>query len=115
MTTKIPMESRAKRPAFFADSAIDQVVTMMMELMAELWVVKERVHTLEKVLSTHGLEVAEEIESCQFSADEKVRLEGERQQFVSTILRSFEADFVSRADLNTERDELTDKMKSGDT
>lgn len=115
MTTKIPMVPRAKRPAFFNDSATDQLVSMLMELMTEVWVIKERVHTLEKVLSTHGLEVTKEIETCVFTADEETRLEEDRQQFVETILRSLEADFVTRASLNTETDELTDKMKSGIT
>ena len=66
-------------------------MTMMLEMMAELWVVKERVHTLEKVLSTHGLNVAEEIEPCVFDADEKSALEEARQQFVGSIMRALEA------------------------
>ena len=107
------MQPRAKRPAFFNDSAIDQLVTMMMELMTEVWVTKERVFTLEKVLATHGLNVTDEIESCEFNEDENSSLAQARQRFVSTIMRSLEAEFVSRASLKTELDELADKMKSG--
>ena len=107
------MTSRAKRPAFFNDGATDQMMTMMLEMMSELWVVKERVNTLEKVLSNHELNVAEEIETCQLNTEEKTGLEEARQRFVSTILRSLEAEFVSPASLNTKIDELTDKMKSG--
>ena len=106
------MQPRAKRPAFFNDSSIDQLVTMMMELMTELWVTKERLFALEKVLATHGLDVTDEIESCDFNADEQSTLALARQKFVTTIMRSLEADFVSRAKLKTEMDELTEKMKS---
>ena len=106
------MQSRAKRPAFFNDSAIDQLVTMMMELMTEVWVTKERVFALEKVLAKHGLNVTDDIESCDFNADEQSALAQARQKFVTTIMRSLEVDFVSRAKLKTELDEQTDKMKS---
>ena len=110
--TKIPLDSKSKRPAFFDDPATDQLMTMMLEMMAELWVVKERVHTLEKVLSTQSLNVAEKMETCDLDADEKTRLGEVRQQFVSNIMRSLEADFDSRASIYSQIDELTDKMKS---
>ena len=89
------------------------MMTMMLELMSELWVVKERVNTLEKVLSNNELNVAEEIETCQLNTEEKTELEEARQRFVSTVLRSLEAEFASPASLNSKIDELTDKMKSG--
>ena len=110
--TDIPMTSRAKRPAFFKDGATDQMMTMLLEMMSELWVVKERVYTLEKVLSNHGLNVSEEIETCELSTEEGTGLEEERQRFVSTILRSLEAEFVTPSNLNAKIDELTDQMKS---
>jgi hypothetical protein len=110
---EIPMASRAKRPAFFNDAATDQIVSMMLELMSELWVVKERVFTLEKVLSTNGLNVAEEIEACELGDDEKAGLEKVRQQFVNSILRALEADFVSHDSLSASTDALTEQMKSG--
>ena len=34
--TEIPLAQRGKRPSFFDESAVDQVVTMMLEVMAEL-------------------------------------------------------------------------------
>ena len=53
--TQIPVTPKGKRPSFFDESAVDQIVTMMLEVMAELWVVKERVYTLEKVLDEAGM------------------------------------------------------------
>jgi hypothetical protein len=113
--TQIPMTSRSRRPSFFDDSAADQLVTMMLEMMAELWVVKQRVHTLEKVLGEAGINASEQIEKYQLSEDDLAELEGARRKFVETIMRSLEADFVDRASLQKEMDELTDEMKSGAT
>jgi len=111
--TEIPMTSKGKRPSFFDDSAVDQIVTMMLEMMAELWVVKERVYTLEKVLGEAGIDAKEKIESCELSNDDVAELEGTRRKYVETIMRSLEANFVDRDSVQMEVDALTDKMKKG--
>ena len=111
--TQIPLTQKGKRPSFFDESAVDQMVTMMLEMMAELWVVKERVYTLEKVLGDAGIAAKEQIETCELSAEEVAELEGARRKFIETIMRSLEANFVDRASMQTEIDALTDEMKKG--
>ena len=113
--TEIPMTSKGKRPSFFDDSAVDQIVTMMLEMMAELWVVKERVYTLEKVLGEAGIDAKEKIESCELSENDVAELEVARRKYVETIMRSLEANFVDRDSVQMEVDALTDKMKKGVT
>ena len=113
--TDIPLAQKGRRPSFFDESAVDQIVTMMLEVMAELWVVKERVYTLEKVLGEAGIAAKEQIEACKLGEDEVAELEGARRKFVETILRSLEASFVDRASVQTEIDALTDEMKKGAT
>lgn len=111
--TQIPMTPKSSRPSFFDESAVDQIVTMMLEMMAELWVVKERVYTLENVLAEAGIPAKDQIEACELGEDEVAELEATRRKFVETILRSLEADFVDRGSMQKECDELTDKMKKG--
>jgi hypothetical protein len=112
--TQIPLTQKGKRPSFFDESAVDQVVTMMLEMMAELWVIKEHVYTLEKVLGEAGISAKEQVEACKFNADEAAELETARLTFVETIMRSLEASFVDRASMQTEIDALTDEMKKDD-
>ena len=109
--TQIPLTQKGKRPSFFDESAVDQVVTMMLEMMAELWVVKERVYTLEKVLGEAGIAAKEQIEACEFDDEERAELEGARRKFVETVMRSLEANFVDHGSLHSEIDALTDEMK----
>ena len=111
--TEIPLAQRGKRPSFFDESAVDQVVTMMLEVMAELWVVKERVYVLEKVLDEAGIATTEQVESRALTENEVAELEIARRKYVETIMRSLEADFVDRGSLQKEVDELTDEMKKG--
>ena len=111
--TQISMNPRSRRPSFFNESAVDQIVTMMLEMMTELWVVKQRVFTLEKVLGEAGIPATGKIETCELSEEEVAELEAARRKFVETIMRSLEHDFVDRASLQREMDELTHEMKKG--
>jgi hypothetical protein len=104
IVTEIPLAQKGKRPSFFDESAVDQIVAMMLEIMAELWVVKERVRTLEKVLDDEGIAAKEKIETCTFSAAEVADLEGERRKFIETIMRSLEANFVDHASEPVKKD-----------
>lgn len=111
--TQIPLTQKGTRPSFFEGSATDQLITMMLEIMAELWVVKERVYTLEKVLGDAGIAVKEQIDACKFSPEQAAELEMERRKLIETVLRSLEAHFVDHANMQTEIDALTDVMKKG--
>jgi hypothetical protein len=111
--TQIPVTPKGKRPSFFDESAVDQIVTMMLEVMAELWVVKERVYTLEKVLDEAGMAATEKVEAFKMNPDEIAELEGARRKYIETIMRSLETNFVDRGSLQTEIDALTDEMKKG--
>lgn len=105
------MTPRAKRPSFFEESAVDQILSMMLEMMTELWVVKERVYTLEKVLDQEGIDARDKIEAFTFSDDEITELESARRKFIASILRTLETNFVDHAQLQEQVDELTDVMK----
>lgn len=47
---KLPRVSKGKRSRFFDDPAIDQMMTFMLELMAEVSSLHERQDTLERLL-----------------------------------------------------------------
>ena len=86
---------------------------MILEMMAELWVVKQRVFTLEKVLNEAGIPAKDHIETCKLSEDKVSELEQTRRKFVETIMRSLEAKFVDRGSMQKHMDELTEEMKKG--
>lgn len=110
--TEMPLNSKAKRPAFFADSAVDQMMSMMLEMMTEIWVVKERVYALEQVLNDEGLSVSDKISNRQLTDEQVGELEAARGKFIQSIMRSLEGNFVERAEMQQEIDELTDTMKN---
>lgn len=111
--TQIPLTQKGRRPIFFEENAADPLITMMLEIMAELWVVKERVYTLEKVLGDAGIAVKAGIETCKFSPEQATELANERRKLIETVMRSLETHSVDHANMQTEIDALTDAMKKG--
>jgi hypothetical protein len=62
---KLPVRTRGKRPAFFDDPAIDQMMTFMIELTTEVAVLRERLDTVERLLDERGSVTRAAIEGYQ--------------------------------------------------
>jgi len=92
--SKIATQTRGKRPRFFAEAGSDETVSMLLELAAELWTVKERLYALERAAADAGVELTSRIETWQPSESETQELDGARQQMIASILRSIEGRHV---------------------
>ena len=79
---ELPRRSKGKRPLFFADPSVDHLMTMILELSAELSVVYSRVDTLERVLEDAKLIDRAALET--FAPD--ARAEAERAEWRAVFL-----------------------------
>ena len=66
---RISRTIKGGRKTFFDDPAIDQVVAMLLELLQEHWVLRERVLSLEKIIEKNGVMSADDLESFEPDAD----------------------------------------------
>ena len=46
---RIPMRHRGKRPRFFEAKGMDELMSMVLEVTTEVWVLKKRLYLLERV------------------------------------------------------------------
>lgn len=91
-TPSIPAKS--PEPAFFDNPVIDNLITVTLELGAELWVQKERMRVVETLLAQRGVVTAELIEQYAPSADEAARVREAREAFVQRLFGAFARDTV---------------------
>lgn len=75
----------APLPAFFEHPVIDNLVTITLELGAELWVQKERMRVMEAILAEHGVITREAFERHRDSPEESARVQAERDAFVKRL------------------------------
>jgi hypothetical protein len=84
----------APQPAFFDNPAIDNLMAVTMELGAELWVQKERMRAIERLLAERGVVTAEDLERYSMSPEETARVQAERDAFVRRLYAAFTRDTV---------------------
>jgi hypothetical protein len=84
---KLPRVTKGKRPYFFEDKSVDQVMTFILELMTEVMVLRDRQDTLERALDENGTVSREDLRSYIPDADVEVERNAERQAFINRVLR----------------------------
>lgn len=88
MTKPLPLDAGGTRPAFFEEPGLDQLVSMVLELAAEVWVVRQRLEVIEAVAAQHGLPFGEEADRHVPSAAQDAQWAAARQQLFENMFRS---------------------------
>jgi hypothetical protein len=87
---KLPRVSKGKRPRFFDDPAIDQVMTFLLELMAETSALRERVDTMERLLDEKGSISRADIENYRPDPAGEAERSAWNQAFIRRVMRFHE-------------------------
>ncbi|MEZ5500831.1 MAG: hypothetical protein R3E77_15565 [Steroidobacteraceae bacterium] len=97
--TEKPLRSGVPRsspdPAFFDNPTIDRLIEVTLELGAELWVQRERLGLIERLLAQHGVVTREMLENQQLDDQTLQATARDRDEFVARIFGSFARDKVS--------------------
>lgn len=86
-SVSLPRTTQGKRPQFFDDPAIDQMMTFMIELATEVSVVRERLDTIERLLETQGSVTRAAIEAFIPSATLEAERAGARDAYLKRVFR----------------------------
>lgn len=89
---KLPGSTRGKRPSFFDDPAIDQMMTFMIELTTEVAVLRERLDTVERLLDDHGSVTRAAIEAYKPPAAVESERTALREAYLKRVFRMHPAD-----------------------
>jgi hypothetical protein len=93
MSSRIPKQHRGKRPRFFQTHGMDEMMSMVLELTSELWIIKKRLYLLEKVAGKAGVALTPGIEHYELNEAEIIELDAMRSDIIATVLRATESDF----------------------
>ena len=59
---KLPRTAKGKKPQYFADPTVDKLLSMVLTLMGELSVTRDRLDTVERLIENNGLFKVDDIE-----------------------------------------------------
>lgn len=90
MNDAIPLKrtAKGKKPQYFHDPATDRLFAMVVTLTQELSVAKERIDTLEDLLTANSIASETEIKFFEPSSELQALREQERAAFIKRVFRS---------------------------
>jgi hypothetical protein len=80
-----------KRPNQFDDPAIDTLLGIVLSLGSEVYVLRDRMRIIEKLLEAKGTISRADIEGYQSSPEEEEVIRKEADAFISRLFRVFES------------------------
>ena len=85
---KLPRTAKGKKPQYFSDPTIDKLLSMVLTLMGELSVTRDRLDTVERLIEQNGLFKVDDIEGYDIPEDvNQVRME-RRSAYIARVLKS---------------------------
>jgi hypothetical protein len=96
-TVKLARTAKGKRPRYFADPATDKLLNMVVNLMAELSVTRDRLDTVERLLESHRLVPVAEIERYHPEAAIESERDRKRAEMIQRVLRPVERELAETA------------------
>lgn len=78
-------DARGKRPTFYQDPALDQMMSMIMVLAGEVSVLADQLDATHRVLANHGIDAAQEIAAMTFDDAALEQREARRQAMLERM------------------------------
>jgi hypothetical protein len=85
----LPKKAKGARPQFFADAGMEALVSTLVTLSSEVWVLRERVLTLERLLADRRVIEGGAVDNYTVSEEEMQVRDTEAAAFVARVLRVF--------------------------
>jgi hypothetical protein len=83
--------------SFYPDPNVDRVLGVVLELAAEVYVLRDRVRTMERLLERNGVLDASQLETYEPDAHERAQRLAERDALIARILAPMTAQSDSPA------------------
>ncbi len=84
---RVPRVAKGKRPQYFADPATDKLMAIVVSLVGELSVTRDRLDALERLLETNGSLSRQQLDAIQFDDDATSERDRQRKDYISRVMR----------------------------
>lgn len=84
--------AKGRRPAYFDDPAIDRLLSVVMALVGEVSVLKDRLDTVERLLDAKGAIAREDIETYAPDAAAGLERGAATREYIMRVMRGVQQD-----------------------
>jgi hypothetical protein len=89
---KLLRTAKGKRPQYFSDPATDKLLAMMMNLLGEFSVMRDRLDTVERLLETRKIMDVADVETYKPSPEAEQQRSDRRDRIIRRVLKPVQAD-----------------------
>ncbi len=93
-------KAKGKRPQYFEDPAIDRTLSIVMALVGEVSVIRERLDTVERLLETKGSINRADIESYEPDRTAGHERGLRTQEYIARVMRGVQQDMEALSELD---------------
>jgi len=91
-TTKLQRAAKGKRPQYFSDPATDRLLTIVLALVNEVSVLRDRLDTVESLLEKNAVFSKDDIENFAPSEEHGAAREKRRAEYLDHIFRVIQSE-----------------------
>ena len=95
------VKAKGKRPQYFEDPAIDRTLSILMALVGEVSVLRERMDTIERLLEAKGSISRADIESYEPDRAAGHERGMQTREYIARIMRGVQQDMEALEELDT--------------
>lgn len=111
---KLLRTAKGKRPQYFSDPDVDRLLAIVVPLIGELSVLRDRLDTVERLAAKHGLFALEDVENFTPDADEQNARDAWRAQYLDRIFRITQSELEeTTAGRGVDLDEVIEDFTAG--
>jgi hypothetical protein len=106
--------AKGRKPQYFADPAVDKLLSITMTLAAELSVTRDRLDTVERLLAKRRVLARDEIERYAPDAVAEAEREARRQRYLDRVLRAVQGELeeLTRRDMPASTEDVVAAVSS---
>lgn len=109
----IPRAAKGKRPQYFEDPASDKLHFMIMALIEELSVTRDRLDAVERVLERKGVSTLADVDQFEPTDQDEIERRARREHYVAKIMKCF-ADEAAQLNRPDPAEDFEDVVKAVD-
>jgi hypothetical protein len=104
-------KAKGKRPAYFDDAALDRMLSILLAVVGEVSVLKERLDTVERLLDTNGTISRADIEAYEPDRDAAYERGLGTKEYIARVMRGVQQDMEAMAGTERPIPELIEELK----
>lgn len=113
-SVRLARVAKGRKPQYFADPAVDKLLSITMTLAAELSVTRDRLDAVERLLAQRRVLALDEIDRFAPDPAAESQREARRQEYVARVLRAVQGELeeLTRGDMPASAEDVVAAVAS---